>query len=121
MAEFKNVSADHLILKRQSVSRKSVHNNKMLAAAVKKKYGISNFVMRRGTFSGKPAYVFAGTKKGFTIGVGKIDGEPGFYGGVSKRGKGRALFLTTTLREALSSSNAIIKEVNKRGRVLRAS
>ena len=36
-------------------------------------------------------------------------------------GKGQALFLTDTLGEALFISNALIKEANKRGRVLRAS
>ena len=121
MAEFKSVGAGRSVLKWQALTKdESNRYKKKLASAVKRKFGISDFTITPAQISGHPGRLFTGKKSGFQIRISKINGKP-FYGGITKRGKGQALFLTNTLGEALLISNALIKEANKRGRVLRAS
>jgi hypothetical protein len=98
----------------------SVHK-KRLADAVRKRFRISDFKIEGGTFHRRPAFIFTGKKNGFKIRISKIKREKGFYGDITKRGKGESLFVTNTLKEALGASSTIIKEAKGHGRVLRAS
>jgi hypothetical protein len=123
MAEFKTTTkSGRLMMRHKSMKPlETDYYQRKLSSAIKKKFGISDFRMTTGTFARKPARIFTGKKKGFTIKISRAMGIPGFYGSVKKRGKGEALLMTTNLKEALAASDSIIKEAKKRGRVLRTA